>query len=179
VTRKQTALSARPRVEELESRHLPSITVNPFGINLKTTDHSHGVFTVRLLGDDAAAKALLSSGATLVFQVTDPSGKTVTLSKPLSVHLRNVNGIPEEGLKFRRSVLQGLSAGLAKIQGSLPSTTTTTGTTGTTGTTTGSTTPTETGFFFLFSPGGNKGPGHQSSGGTSSGGTAGKHGKHG
>jgi hypothetical protein len=178
-----------PRLEELESRHLPSVVVNPFVVNLKTTSHGNGVFTVRVLGDDAAAQALLSSGATLVFQVTDAGGKTVTLSKPLSVRLHDQGGggITEEVLKFRRSALQGLSAGEAKITVSRPASTTTgtgttTGTTTgstTTGSTTGSTPGSETGTFFLFTPGGKDRPGHQGAAGGTGGQQPGGHGKHG
>jgi hypothetical protein len=166
-----------PRLEELEGRHLPSVVVTPPVVNLKTAGHGAGVFTVRVVADDAAAQALLSSGAVLVFQVTDASGSTVTLSKPLSVHHRNGGGLTAEVLQFRRSALQGLSAGPATLTVSLPGSTP--GTTGTaTGPATGSTPPTETGTFFLFTPGGKEGPGHQGSGATG-GQQAHGHGKHG
>jgi hypothetical protein len=177
MSQKQTSTRrVLPRLEELESRHLPSVVVTPPVLNLKTASQGNGVFTVRVLGDDAAAQALLSSGATLVFQVTDASGKTVTLAKPLSVRERNGGGIAAEVLKFRRSVLRGLSAGLATITVSLP-TSTTKGTT--TGPTTGSTPSSETGTFLLFTPGGKDRPGHQGSGDATGGQQPHGHGKHG
>jgi hypothetical protein len=177
MSRKQTnARHVLPRLEELESRHLPSVTVTPPVVNLKTTSQGNGVFTVRVLGDDATAQALLSAGAALVIQVTDASGKTLTLSKPLSVRHRDSGGIEVEVLKFRRSALQGLSAGLATISVSLP-TSTTTGTS--TGTTTGGTTQSETATFLLFTPGGKERPGQQGSGGATGGQQPHGHGKHG
>jgi hypothetical protein len=175
MSHKQTSTGrVRPRLEELESRHLPSVVVTPPVVNLKTASQGNGVFTVRVLGDDAAAQALLSSGATLVFQVTDASGKTVTLSKPLSVRHHNHGGVATEVLKFRRGALQGLSAGLATLSASLPSSTTGTST----GTTTGGTTQSETGTFLLFTPGGKQRPG-QGSGGNTGGQSQHGHGKHG
>lgn len=129
VTRTKTTPARRrvPGVEQLEERRLLSVTVTPPVVNLKTTEHGHGVFTVRIVSDTQAAKALLQSPSTLTLMVTEGGGSggtTISLGTsvgssngPVKVLARDFNGdgVTDLMLKFPRSVLTGLTAGAATL----------------------------------------------------------------
>jgi hypothetical protein len=137
--------SARPTVEQLESRQLLSVSVLPQNINLRGAQHGHGVFTVKVISDDMATTNLLKA-ASLTFTVG-----SVTL-KPVRTHTVDLNGdgVSDLILKFRRSDLATLTAGQQTLTVAAGD---------------NSTTDTETGTFNLFQPGsGNNGNGHQEHG---------------
>jgi hypothetical protein len=116
---RRTALA----VEQLEDRRLLSVTVTPPVLNLKTVGHGHGVFTVRLVSDTEAGKALLQSLSSLTASVTQ-GGTAISLGTspgaangPVSVLSADVNGdgTPDLTAKYRRSALKGLAAGTATL----------------------------------------------------------------
>jgi hypothetical protein len=113
------------------------VTVLPGQLNLKSAGHGHGVFTVRLLGDTSAGQSLLKDNSSALQVSVTVNGTTQTLGAPLRAHVLGEGDMSSQGLllKFHRSVLQGLSSGVATL-------TVTDGTS------------TETGTFNLFSPGG-------------------------
>jgi hypothetical protein len=130
------AAVAAPRVEELESRDLLSVTVLPHKINVK----SHGVFTVRVVSDTTTAATVLQSG-TPTFTVDGST--TLTPESTRSVDF-NHDGTPDLQVKFRRSGLAGLMSGthtLAVAASAASGTPTAAGT--------ASSTPAETGTFVL------------------------------
>jgi hypothetical protein len=98
-------------VEQLEDRCLLSVTVTPPNLNLQSIDQGHGVFTVRISGHDSTTTALLKAPTSLTETVTSGSA-TVTLGMPVHT-VTTGNGTLM--LKFRRSDLQGLSAGSATL----------------------------------------------------------------
>jgi hypothetical protein len=99
-------------VEQLEDRQLLSVTMRPPVLNIKTIDHGHGVFTVRILGDDANGKTLVHS-TSLTATFTETIGKsTVTMTaKPV----RQTSAGGTLLLKFKRSELKGLGGGTVTL----------------------------------------------------------------
>jgi hypothetical protein len=142
------ARRVRPGLEELELRDLPSVTVTPPVLNLKSAVNGRGAFRVLVLSDTATAAAVLG-GTNLTITVTDANGKEITLGDPERSRSfdRNGEGILDRQLKFRRSELKGLAAGTATVAVKSSATDPTTGET-----------QSETTTIFLFLPG-RRGPG--------------------
>jgi hypothetical protein len=144
------------RVEQLEDRQLLSVTVTPPVLNLKSIEHGHGVFTVRIVSDTPDAKTLLQSPSTLTATLTE-GGTTIDLGTALGstngpVHVLsqdfNGDGVNDLILQFRRSTLKDVTAGTATLTVSTSSTTITPA-------------PSESTTVRIFSPGhGNNGHGH-------------------
>src|SRR5262245_32450306 len=73
---------ALPGVEQLESREVPTVFVNPSVLNLKTVNHGKGTLTVRVISDTQAAKDLLSAGGPVTVSVLKADGTTASLGTP-------------------------------------------------------------------------------------------------
>jgi len=111
--------AAAPRafltVEPLEDRQLLSVAVRPAHINIKSTEHGEGVFTVRLLSDTANARTLLQTPSTVTETFAQGSmSKTLT---PIRTHSADVNGdgVADLILKFRRSDLRTFASGAVML----------------------------------------------------------------
>jgi hypothetical protein len=104
----------RPRVEELEGRSLPSVSVLPARIDLATLSDAQAVFTVQVVGDGNPATAnLLSAGADcLSVDVLDAAGNDTSLDTPVATQTGNTS----LSFTFSRSNLAGLAAGTYQVQ---------------------------------------------------------------
>jgi hypothetical protein len=99
-------------VEQLEDRQLLSVTVTPPVLNIKSIEHGHGVFTVRVTGNDTNGMTLAHATSLTETFTETTSGGTVTLTpKPL----RKTSAGGTLLLKFRRSDLKGLSGGTVTL----------------------------------------------------------------
>ena len=99
-------------VEQLEDRQLLSVAVTPPAINIKTIEHGHGVFTVRVLADDTNGMTLAHSTSLTETFTEATSGGTVMLTpKPVSETPAGETLL----LKFKRSDLKGLGAGTVTL----------------------------------------------------------------
>src|SRR5687767_8975656 len=142
----RTRQTVCPRVEELETRELTSVTLTPGHINLKSANRSNARMKVRVLSDDPAAANLLGlSPGALTVSVVDAGGVSTPLGLPLKVRSQDItgDGVADLTLTFRRSSLRGLSSGTYQIQVA-----------------TAGSEDTATGTFSLFSPSKGKGRGH-------------------
>jgi hypothetical protein len=99
-------------VEQLEDRQLLSVTITPPVLNIKTTEHGHGVFTVRVIGDDANGKTLVHS-MSLTETFTETMGNSTVTLTPKPVRQTSAGGTLL--LKFKRSDLKGLGAGTVTL----------------------------------------------------------------
>jgi hypothetical protein len=105
---------ARPAVEQLEDRRLPSAVAQPATISLKPG--GRGTFDVVLLSDDGFAQQVLQTFGTVTTTVTGANGRVVTLT-PISAYRASVDGdkIADLVQTFSRSALRRLPSGNATV----------------------------------------------------------------
>jgi hypothetical protein len=136
-------------MEALESRLVPTVTVDPHKISLHSINSKNDTLEVKIVGDTPDALSLINGGVPLVVTVTDSTGNSAVVTSVAfkHIHFHTHHGVPSIEWEFRRNFLQSTANGVPLAPGTATVDVSDTANpesagTGTTGTTTTGTTTT-------------------------------------